>query len=85
MSGEEGTRPDDSHPGTQIGDATIEPAQANTEAATNAIDVDALVQEKENLEAENEDLQFEKEELEEENEALKEEVEKLKLAPKLGR
>lgn len=83
VSGEEGTRPDDSHPGTQIGDATIEPAQANTEAATNAIDVDALVQEKENLEAENEDLQFEKEELEEENEALKEEVEKLKLAPKL--
>lgn len=67
VSGEEGTRPDDSHPGTAIND----------------VDVNALEEENKNLTAENEDLQFEKEELEEENEALKDEVEKLKLAPKL--
>lgn len=79
----EGNRPDDSHPGTQIGDTNLEPAKANTEALIKAIDVDALEEENKNLTADNEDLQFEKEELEEENEALKEEVEKLKLAPKL--
>ena len=63
----EGTRPDDSHTDTPINDT----------------DVNALVEENQNLVSENEDLQDEKQELEEENEELKDELETLKSLPKI--
>lgn len=67
----EGTRPDDSHPGTPIDVESIVEENKN------------LVSENEELQEEKENLEFEKEDLEVENEALKNEVETLKSLPKI--
>jgi hypothetical protein len=79
----EGTRPDDSHPGTQLNDIDVNDNNVVNIDGKLGVDFGILKQENENLASENEDLQFEKEELEEENEGLKDELETLKSLPKI--
>jgi hypothetical protein len=67
----EGTRPDDSHPGTSINDGKF------------GVDFGMLQQENENLVSENEYLLDEKADLEEENEVLKDKLETLESLPKI--
>jgi hypothetical protein len=79
----EGTRPDDSHPGTPINDIDVNDNGVVNIDGKLGVDFGILKQENENLASENEDLQYEKDELEEENEVLKDELETLKSLPKI--
>ncbi|MFV8268452.1 hypothetical protein ACNQGP_00770 [Flavobacterium sp. GT2N3] len=83
ITGIEGTRPDDSHPGTPIIDIDVNDNGVVNIDGKLGVDFGILKQENENLTAEKEDLQDEKDELEEENEVLKDELETLKSLPKI--
>jgi hypothetical protein len=79
----EGTRPDDSHPGTPINDTDVNGNPVVNIDGKFGVDFGILKQENKNLTAEKEDLLDEKADLEEEVENLKEEIQDLKALPKI--